>query len=147
MMTALVFGHHPFPSPTATAQLDGIRSDLTTIFYQISPGFSSFCFWFFRQFPGTNLASSGHKIRSCWLCRSLSLSRWCNAMGLFFLTNGFFFFFFSFFFSPELGKVRTFVLGIELWNSLFELDLFSFKYLGIFLKPLYWLRSIHFGRV
>jgi hypothetical protein len=74
MMTALVFGHHPFPSPTATAQLDGIRSDLTTIFSQfllfVSGSFGNFlplaCL-----LPGTNPASSGRKIRSC-----CSAARW-----------------------------------------------------------------------
>jgi hypothetical protein len=41
MMIALVLGHHPFffPSPTATAQLDGIRSDVTTILANL-PGLS-----------------------------------------------------------------------------------------------------------
>jgi hypothetical protein len=35
-------------------------------------------------------------------------------------------FFFFFLVSPELGKILTFVLGIELWNSLLESELFSF---------------------
>jgi hypothetical protein len=53
MMIALkVLGHHhPFPSPTATVQLDGIRSDPTTNFLANLCGFFFLIFWFFSQFP------------------------------------------------------------------------------------------------
>jgi hypothetical protein len=81
MITALVFGHHPFPSPTATTQLDGIRSDLTTNFLANLSGFSSFCFWFFWQFPAARLPTSRHESGELWaqdpklllLCSSLAL--------------------------------------------------------------------------
>lgn len=76
-MTVLVFGHHPFPSSTATTQLDGIRSDLTTNFLAIS----SFCFWFFWAISYRSLAYFQARIRRALGTRSeaaCSAARWLS---------------------------------------------------------------------